>query len=128
MSEPSLAEVADKTIDHIANGVQQIAQAIERLAPGAWQIAVRQQYMEGLLDLAFGLAGLLVLILGYRALWLGSASWDDDAKYPLRGIIGTVVGEFVILCVCIVHDGILKVATPEYYAATHIMALVHPGQ
>lgn len=126
MTEPSFADVADKTVDHIANGVQQIADAVGRLAPGAWEIAVRYQVRSGLVDLTFGVIGALAAAHAFRRIWKLSANWQNDADRALTRWLSTIaLIVWILVCMfCWIKTGIEHAINPEYFAAMHIAAAV----
>lgn len=127
MSDPTLAEVADKTVDHIANGVQQIAATIEKLAPGAWEIAVRQHRTEGIVDVIIGVFFVIVFVVVATFTWRAFQACNNDADRGAgrlltaticTGLIGIFVGTQI-------RPGVLEWTNPEYYAAQAIIAAVH---
>lgn len=125
MNEPTWAEVADKTVDHIANGVQQIASTVEKLAPGAWEIAVRKQRIEGAVDLAIGVAILLVIALAFALIWKASKPWSGDDRIAVRTGISIGGAVFSIAFIFwLVKPGLIQSLNPEYFAAFEIAALV----
>lgn len=56
MPDKTIADVLDKSIDKLSGGAAEIAKAVKQVAPHAWEVAVRQQVVEGALGLATGLA------------------------------------------------------------------------
>lgn len=121
----SLAEVADKTVDHIANGVQQIAATVEKLAPGAWDIAVRQARISGYLDVAVGLIVLVATVLGTRFLWPRAGKCDEIDRGMFRGFIGFFVFVGLGLAMVLMRNGVLVSLNAEYYAAQNIAHMLH---
>jgi hypothetical protein len=52
--EKTIADVADKVVDRVSGGIEQIAEAAKKLAPGAWESVVRAWRIGGILDVSIG--------------------------------------------------------------------------
>lgn len=127
MSDKNLVDVADKAVDHIADGVQKIAAAVEKLAPGAWEMAVRQQRAEGLVDLVLGCAMLAATTAIFALVWRAIAKMEDDAdRVGMRTLASVVASLAAMLWLFqLAKPGLLTWQNPEFYAAKTLVEAVH---
>lgn len=152
MSEPSLAEVADKTVDRLASGVKAIADAAQKVAPRAWEVAVRQQRVEATVELSFSLLSALVIAAAavftarnYRR-WVRLFQADMHAKdrrryptitpveptgdedaFPVHLVCGLVAVATLTLfptALKCAADALIVLSNPEYYAAKELIGAI----
>ncbi len=87
MSEKTIADVLDKSIDKLSGGAAEIAKAAKQVAPHAWEVAVREQRINGALGIAvaallFALAVCsLVALLVSRKEWRASLEARVEAEH-----------------------------------------------
>lgn len=131
MSDPTFADVASKTVDHIAGGVKALADAAQKVAPHAWEVAVKQQKIEGWTDIAMGVGVLAavcaVAIVVPRIIRLINKDDEEvESHVAFARLIVLVAALFVCgmaVNTCLV-EGAKRVANPEYYAATALLEAV----
>lgn len=152
MSDETFAGVASKTVDHIAGGVKAVADAAQKIAPRAWEIAVRQQRIEASVGIAS--AGFVTLVALVAIVYVARSYRDwvsverakrhamDRRRYPAiapaeptghedallvqaPAIAVVAVASLAIVCalVCASQDAV-RLANPEYYAATALLEAV----
>ncbi len=145
MNDPTIASVLDKSIDKLSGGASEVAKAVKQMAPHAWEVAVRQQVVEGWSGLVIPALVLLVAISAVR-FWLKNgpayklrAQTSEKKRYPslnsnkaveecdaddywmvtvLGGIVFLVAVAFSLGCAI---SSIRQLANPEYYAAMAIL-------
>lgn len=122
-----ITQTADKAVEHIANGFQQLADAINKLAPGAWEIAVRQSRNEGYANIILGTFVLAMVLAGVALFFRLSSGWNNDAGDRTGARCVALVVAIFAACLLLgyIRSGILRVATPEFYAAAAIVELAH---
>lgn len=123
----NMAEVADKAVDKLAAGVEQLAAAARKVAPQAWDIMVHQQRIEG----SFGLAtdAFLVVSIVAFCIWAWRAnrtlSWQDPSPAAIITIVGSVASLIAAIVVLSTAPGYaMQLVNPEYYAAMQLLAVV----
>jgi hypothetical protein len=130
MTDKTIADVLDKSVDKLSGGAAEIAKAAKQMAPHAWEVAVRQQVAEGWMSIAcnaawiaFVLAVATIFALLVRRHWARIRQDDDLASGVVVG--GTVGVAIALLTVCFAvdaaTDAALKIANPEYYAAKALL-------
>ncbi len=138
MSDETAADVASKLVDKLSNGADRLAQAVGKVAPHAWETAVRAQRTDALVTLVG--VGIVLSIIAFAAYRLIGPYWtavtparrgyndqdepDEEARLIARWLSGAVV----LLCIGIsawnVPDAIRGLCNPEYYAALALLAAV----
>ena len=134
MSDKSIADVLDNTVNQLSNGVQALSVAIQKVAPDAWKMLVHQQKVLAYQDIAIGLL-----------LLTGCIIWAFIYKYFVYNKFVKLIeedNEFVIgQCVCgaialiitavmlnfsIEHvtDGFVRYSSAEYYAAKDVIGMI----
>lgn len=131
---PTLAKVADKALEMASGLLASIATTLQKAAPEAWRIMIRQQYAKagGLLLVPWGLfVGALIFLLIARKTWLGTCKTKDcscsDCKmrFAFKSVIPVCfmvlfgVWGFVRL-----SDSIMYLINPEFYAIRDLVLLV----
>lgn len=148
MSDPTFADVANKTVDHIFDGVKGVSAAVQKVAPHAWEIAVRQQRLEAVIG-GIGAALLAVAALTaarfiinkipafregicrserrrYPSLCAGKEDSELNVTvevFPFYALAGFCVGCAAIALYCC-GCSVLQLANPEYYAAKALLEAV----
>lgn len=150
--EKSMADVADKTVEHIASGIKGLADAVQKVAPHAWSVAVRQQVVEAWTGLALCALGLVVsvtiavVVAKNYARWVHKARENDHAedriRYPsitpleMTGFEDATAAQapcfialgaaFILFVPCLISaaDHVNQLCNPEYYAAKTLLGAV----
>ena len=112
---------ATTAADHLAAGIQSVAEAFNQVAPHAWEVLVRQQRVEAVLDAI--VAGLLTggAIALIRACFRNKKSWDEGLLAVL-GVVAAVVGLFGVI---FAYRAAAETLNPEFYAMKEIAGMVH---
>lgn len=81
-----LSDAAAKAVNGLTDGVSSLVQAFKQLAPHAWEVLVRQQIVEGVINL-------LVYAVGFIALWVfirlsRKIAYSVDSDGKPRGYFG----------------------------------------
>ncbi len=119
MADKNMADVADKALDKATGAIGEMAEAVKKIAPQAWEIMVRQQIVEGVVyGVACTIAVVVSGIVAYR-LWgrvnNGKEVYEDPmGPLPLIGLLcalATCIG-----FACQVPGYVMQAASPEYHA------------
>ena len=134
MTDKSIADVIDNTVNQLSNGVQALGNAIQKVAPNAWKIAVHQQKMLAIQDLIIGTIILLSVLIGliiYKktmfALFVRLIEKDKDF---MAGQIACGAAVIIIAIIGIgfsisnLTDGFVRYNSAEYYAARDALSLI----
>lgn len=129
MTDKTIADVLDKSIDRLSGGASEIAKAAKQVAPHAWEVAVRQQVIEG--TVYFVLLGLAIVasvsLLIYAA---RNGGWENMSESDAKpsglaliagGFIGTISG---IALLCGLSGNVGRIVNPEYAAAEALLEAV----
>lgn len=124
MNDKNMADVADKAVDKLANGFNAIAAAVNKVAPHAWDLAVRQQRIDAVTSLvSCGVLVAAALIL----LWISSKWWRSENEDRSGFSISSAV-VCACFCVLILAFWVPKYAhrylNAEYFAAKEILEAV----
>ena len=121
----TLADVADKTVDAVMAAANKISEA----APEVWAIAVRQQRIEGIVDLCAIVISWLFCYAVYR---LAKSQYNPEIGFLpndnltpafwLTLICGVATLGSVIITFMVVPDSVVQIVNPEYYAAIDILS------
>jgi len=123
MTDKTIAEVLDKSIDKLSGGATEVAKTIKSMAPHAWEVAVRQQVLDGIVWCVIWLVFLVPTVVVAR---VAIRRFHDDKADPDGTISAALVAGFaaLLLSMALLMDGrkaIGKIANPEYYAAMAIL-------
>lgn len=142
MSDKNMADVADKAVDKLAAGVEQVAAAFKKVAPPAWDVMVRQQFVAGIVDLAaFAIGVVAVFVLARRAKTLAeqivSRKIRGDVREVKRGYVDhdadpTMAFPWLAAAVLLtvlsaikfvwwVPESVQQIVNPEYFAAKELL-------
>ncbi len=131
MSDKSIVDVLDNTVNKLSDSVQTMVTAIQKVAPNAWKIAVHQQQLLGEKDLVIGLMGLVVGLIGLYftiklTLKYSEEIWEaDHAGYFIISLAAFVTSVIFICCAwCNITNGYVQYTGAEYYAAKDILSIV----
>lgn len=129
MTDKSIADVLDNTVNQLSNGVQALGDAIQKVAPNAWKIAVHQQQLLGEKDLVIGLLGLILGLVGLYLTIKYSAKYkeeicDHTGSFFLS--LGALVAAIIFICCGFTNvvDGYVQYNGAEYYAAKDVLSIV----
>lgn len=143
MTDKNIADVADKAVDQLVA----ISEALRKLAPGAWESAVRAQRVDGIVWCSLITLGWLVFaylcVSVLRELRAHDAHdeycrthskhntpydppKDGDTIWGIGGmVVGAAIGLFTLVgTVSELPDAIGRVAEPEAWAAAHLIQAV----
>lgn len=126
MADKSMADVADKAVDKLA----QVADAIGRLAPGIWESAVRSERVEGIVNVVLMIALCVLCVFQVRKfLAVLAVEQAKDFRDPELTVIWGLVAA-IALCVAIgvtssnLGTELSRAVSPEYYAAHALLGAV----
>lgn len=114
--------MSDETLDKLKVAFEPVAQKIGEGAQFGWEVVLRQQYIEGLLGIVFGiLIIIIILIVLYKSIQIAKKD-DDLIPLPLIvGIVGTVASALLMGWV---YNSALKLLNPAYYAIEFFINIV----
>lgn len=120
MTDKTMAEVAENTVDKIVGGVEHVVAAFERIAPHAWDTLVTQQYIHASTHLFVWLIGLAITLACLK--YLGPmVERESECLVPLITVL-VVVGILTVACAIFgLPNWIGRYINPEYYAAQELM-------
>lgn len=131
MTDKSIADVLDNTVNQLSNGVQTLSNAIQKVAPNAWKIAVHQQQLFGEQNIIIGTLG---FILGSIATYFGirfvykNYNMIMEADHPgwfILVLCWVVIGiSFMWFGFTSISDGYVHYYGAEYYAAKDILGII----
>lgn len=89
--------------------VKELVGIVNKALPGAWEAAVRQMYLNGIMFMIIAMAS----GIGAGVLWVRMRSLPED-KISAESIIAT----FGLACVCVLMLilGLFYLINPEYWA------------
>lgn len=123
MADQNTGEAINKAVD----AVVAVGDKISAMAPDAWQIAVRQQIIEGWIQLGAFIVFAIITYLGLRKLVQIFNDHDDPNPaivVPLV-VVGVIFGmASIICCIGFVVDGLPQLLNPEYAAAKDILSSI----
>jgi hypothetical protein len=121
--DKNFADVADKAVDKLAGGADAVAKAIAKVAPHAWEAAVRGALAEGISNLVVGsvVLGLTLYAIHRATKYIRTHKDDFDIVFPLMMFGGIALVAGLMFGIHNVQDGIQKVVAPEYHAALKIL-------
>lgn len=120
MSDKNFAD-ADKAVDKMANGFDAIAQAVNKVAPHAWELAVREQRIDAVTSLVS--CGVLVAA-ALALIYLSSKWWGSENADRVVASTGCAVacGAFSLLILAFwVPNYAHHYMNAEYFAAKEIL-------
>jgi hypothetical protein len=132
MTDKTIADVLDKSIDKLSGGAAEVAKTIKSMAPHAWEVAVRQQVVEGVTSLVVMAAAIACALLFYRLLGakmnerdkpIYQVAYLSDLAMALRIVFVALLVGVLVSIGCAIH-GAKRLANPEYYAAMAILGAV----
>lgn len=128
MTDKTIADVLEKSIDKLSGGAAELAKAAKQVAPHAWEVAVRQQVIQGV-SLAVVWFGLLASIyaLVRWGIYLkrdNGSQTEDDLGIGAFIIAGMIAFLAALAAICGSADVIGMIFNPEYYAARAILGAV----
>lgn len=128
MTDKTIADVLDKSIDKLSGGAAELAKAAKQVAPHAWEVAVRQQVIEGGIQFAFhaalGAVFVYCLVLTRRR-WGGLVDGAGQADFPPAPyILAAILLWGAGLSLSCAFDALPRVINPQYYAAKAILEAV----
>ena len=145
MTDKTIADVLDKSVDKLSGGAAEVAKAIKQMAPHAWEVAVRQQAIEGWAGLitcsvVIALCAAVALVakpyIGEKKYSSDGGGFDSDKpnytgaqRYPttrsMLALLSLAAAMVVSVgCACGVYSSALQVANPEYYAAQAFLGAI----
>lgn len=121
-------EQVQQMINMLQQGIQKAAETLGVAAPELWEILIRQQYVEFIVDMLWTTISMGIVYAGWRLLiknWQKINTHDD-----MTGIMVSVplsiatVGVFVCWLMAVSQVG--QVINPEYYAIKDIAEFINP--
>jgi hypothetical protein len=136
VTDKTIADVLDKSIDKLSGGAAEVAKAVKHIAPHAWEVAVRQQIVEGITTLAMvalAFCTWLWVLHKYRAVLkkcggvhMDERAIDVNAAFIMALCTGCVGCTVAVYGFNVAPTAIQKLITPEYYAAWEFIDAVKP--
>lgn len=130
MSDPAFADAASKSVDHIADGVKALAEAAQKIAPHAWGIAVQQQRIQAMGNLALCLFVIIVLHTSARGiLRMVQAATEGDHDQKITMMVAQIIclASAALAMIAVAGNAVVDVqrlVNPEYYAAQALLEAV----
>ncbi|MBU0625295.1 hypothetical protein KKF05_03060 [Patescibacteria group bacterium] len=122
-----VGDVVDRALDMIETFATRATTALENIAPEAWRILLRQQYVEGVLCILIPLM-FLFLAAAYWKIVNSSKSLDQDMRFWVGRVIPII--SFVMVGVALaiyVPHSIARFINPEFYAIQDILEALRPA-
>lgn len=134
MTDKSIADVLDNTVNKLSDGVKSLGNAIQKIAPDAWNILVHQQKALAIQQISLNILFLVLIFIAiccYKHFVYNAFSKyiEQDKDFivgqTLLGILVSAVTIGLIVCSLInLSDGLVRYNTAEYYAAKDALNLV----
>lgn len=125
MTDTTLVDVADKALDRIANSTRLIVDAVQKVAPHAWELAVRQQRIDAMVGIVEAgvwiVAAIVVTIVLVRTRWWASLQTESGFAYGVTNAAALVAFGLAANCL---GDNLMQCANPEFYAAKELLEMV----
>jgi hypothetical protein len=144
MTDKSIADVLDQTINSLTSGIEGLSKAIQKIAPDAWSVLIHQQKLYGEKDLFVGLLWLIssIFFIAYTVKYTkifykkSVEIMDDNRRYSETGEGYLVlIGMMILFCVgnvvpaiYYINSGWLEINNPSYYAAQDLMEKVRVNE
>lgn len=101
----------------LANELTKLSVAIADVAPEVWEIMIKQQINEGILEIIIAiLATIGAIITCQICATLVTTNKSNDLKLLFRGIATIISVVFSLLLITVVGEGVMIILNPEYYA------------
>lgn len=134
MTDKSLADVLDNTINQLSNGIQALGNSIAKVAPDAWKVLVHQQKMLAIQSIMYGaLLFIGITIFGFVYKKFVYNSFVKLIQKDKDFVVGQGVCSFIFTVCTIISlinsaiffsDGFVRYNSAEYYAAKDVLNLV----
>ena len=139
MTDKSATDVIDNVVNKLSDSAHSISDALQKVAPQAWEVAVHQQKMMGLKDMV---VGLFFFIIGLISLYyLNKSIFKDVKAWAALVFDGPNPGYFILYLVAFVSgmaalfcggstasNGFMKYTNPQYYAIKDLVEIVKPNK
>lgn len=110
------------TINKGANGA---GEQLQRIAPDAWRLMVKQVTIEAWSSIIFWTSTTALLLLASRITWnlskRAKSNNNDEGEILLTGASGALLVVSVILFLCELSSSVPRLINPEFYAASAII-------
>jgi hypothetical protein len=121
--------VIERALDMVERFAVRAGEIMERIAPDAWRIMIRQQYVKGVQRIALSLGFLFIALI----CWLRTKNLavdDNDGGFTFlwyRGIpvLCLIIGAIAFV-ICL-SDALCFWINPEYYAIREILESLRPA-
>ena len=116
-------ESVSKALDATVAGVEKLADTMRELAPGAWEVLVRQQVIEGTSHLVWAAVLVLVALIGGR---LGVAATrtakdrGDAEAGEMMAVVVVMSAAALAVALLLTISGTKSLLNPEYYAGMEL--------
>lgn len=114
------SNTVDALVSKVETALSVVADKVGVASDHFYPILVKQQYMEGFIDLGIGAVLLLLSIFLSGVLWLLIRDKDGETVFPV--IVITFIT--ILFGISFFGSGLLGVMNPEYYALKEIMEVV----
>lgn len=114
--------------------LEKLIQAIQNLAPQVWAIYIRQMYINGIVDVFWGIIGIIasiLLVVWAKKLWKMRAEKKKKSEYADTGVEEVFTGVFLCsaalfgsIAISVLMTGIQYILNPQYYAIQTFLSLV----
>ena len=95
----------------------EIIEMVKSLSPEVWRIFVRQAYVSGISNIAWGFLLGVLTILDVKAVKFFLKKTEEDRDYEIGVFVGAITGvSLLIMSLVCFSDGITMLANPEYRA------------
>ena len=101
------------------DAIARILSNVDSLAPKAWDMIIRTQRLEAVVDGGTAMFFLALLCFGYRLIWAKSAGHPDRTEYRwLAGFVGVFGAS---LCLSALVNSFVQYTSPDLYAVHQML-------
>ena len=117
----------NETISNFVMGnLQQLIDSIKNVSIGVWNTFLKQQVINGWLNIGFGVLLIVLLVLIVKGTLFLNKKIDDESEEKLALWVVAIFVFIAIIFIAIIDiaNGVRMILNPEYYAIMDLIGLV----